>query len=147
MKDVIRKILKEETFKNRIIDMIENDGLLQALKVTNMSFTRLFSMIGNEWLTRKIQTKFIKDLMELREYGFGLSEVGLEPIFYNENEDEYRQIDYIGARGATVDVLPRNVNRPDGEFFVSYFGLDDRIINELFDAMVHAYEEHPDFFN
>jgi len=147
MKSIIRKILKEETFKNRIIDMIENDGLLQALKVTNMSFTRLFSMIGNEWLTRKIQIKFINDLMEFREYGFGLSEIGLEPIFYSENEDEYRQIDYIGARGATVDVLPRNVNRPDGDFFVSYFGLDDRIINELFDAMVRTYEEHPDFFN
>ena len=146
IRESITRILREETAIDRIVNMIDNEGLLHTLKVMNISFTRLFSIFGNEWLTRKIQTKFIKDLMELREYGFGLSEVGLEPIFYNENEDEYRQIDYIGQRGVTVDVLPRNVNRPDGEFFVSYFGLDDRIINELFDAMVHAYEEHPDFF-
>ena len=146
IRESITRILREESARDRIVNMIDNEGLLHTLKVMNISFTRLFSIFGNEWLTRKIQIKFIKDLMELREYGFGLSEVGLEPIFYNENEDEYRQIDYIGARGVTIDVIPKNNNRPDGEWFQSYFGLDDRIINELFDAMVHAYEEHPDFF-
>lgn len=147
IRESIKRILKEESTKDRIINMIDKEGLLHTLKVMNISFTRLFSIVGDEWLTRNIQIKFIKDLMELREYGFGLSEVGLEPIFYNENEDEYRQIDYIGARGVTIDVLPKNVNRPDGEWFQSYFGIDDRIINELFNAMVHTYEEHPDFFN
>jgi hypothetical protein len=147
LKQIIIRVLREETTKDRIINMIDKEGLLYVLKVMNINFTRLFSMVGNEWLTRNIQIKFIKDLMELRQYGFGLSEVGLEPIFYNENEDEYRQIDYIGARGVTIDVLPKNVNRPDGEWFQSYFGIDDRIINELFDAVVHTYEERPDFFN
>jgi hypothetical protein len=147
IRESVIKILKEESTKERIINTIDRHGLLHTLKVMNISYTRLFSIVGDEWMTRKIQIGFIKDLIEYLKYGFGLSEVGLEPIFYNENEDEYRQIDYIGARGATVDVLSKISNREDGEFTVSYFGLDDRIINELFDAMVHTYEEYPNFFS
>lgn len=147
IKERIKKVLREETVKNSLINLIDKEGLLGSLKLMNINYTKLFSIIGDEWMTRKIKIGFIKDLMESKLYGFGLGEVGLGPIFYNENEDEYRQIDYIGARGATVDVLPKNVDRADGEFFVSYFGLDDRIINELFDAMIYVYENHPDFFN
>ena len=86
LKESIRKVLKEETVKSRLISMIENDGLLHALKITNLNFSRLSSILGNDWITRKIQIKFIKDLMALRLYGFGLGEAGLDPIYYNEND-------------------------------------------------------------
>ena len=147
LQQTIRRILREESSKDRIINTIEKEGLLHTLNVMNINYTRLFSIIGNEWITRKVQIEFIQDLMELREYGFGLSEVGLDPIFYNENESEYRQIDYIGNKGVTVDVIPKDDDGEYGDFFVSFHGLDDGIINELFDDMIHAYEEHPDFFN
>ena len=107
LKESIRKVLKEETAKGRLITMIENDGLLHTLKLTNLNFNRLSSILGNDWITRNIQIKFIKDLMGLRLYGFGLGEAGLDAIYYNENEEEYRQIDYIGERGVTIDVISR----------------------------------------
>lgn len=149
LKESIRKVLKEETAKTRLITMIENDGLLHTLKLTNLNFSRLSSLLGNDWITRKIQIKFIKDLMGLRLYGFGLGEAGLDPIYYNENEEEYRQIDYIGERGVTIDVIPKNdfSEGIEGDWFQSYFGLEDRILNEVFNAMITIYENNPEFFS
>lgn len=149
LKESIRKVLKEETAKTRLITMIENDGLLYTLKLTNLNFSRLSSLLGSDWITRKIQIKFIKDLMALRLYGFGLGEAGLDPIYYNENEEEYRQIDYIGERGVTIDVIPKNdfSEGIEGDWFQSYFGLEDRILNEVFNAMITIYENNPEFFS
>jgi len=147
LKESIRKVLKEETAKGRLITMIENDGLLHTLKLTNLNFNRLSSILGNDWITRNIQIKFIKDLMALRLYGFGLGEAGLDPIYYNENEEEYRQIDYIGERGVTIDVISKNdFDFVKGDWFQSYFGLEDRILNEVFNAMITIYENKPEFF-
>lgn len=142
----IKRVLKEESFKERIVDLVETRGLLYTLDVMSISYVKLFSLIGNEWVTRKIQIEFIQDLMRSVLYGFGLSEVGVDPIFYNENESEYRQIDYIGKKGVTVDVIPKYDDGEYGDFFVSFHGLDDRIINELFDVMIQVYENHPEFF-
>jgi hypothetical protein len=149
LKESIRKVLKEETAKTRLITMIENDGLLHTLKLTNLNFSRLSSLLGSDWITRKIQIKFIKDLMALRLYGFGLGEAGLDPIYYNENEEEYRQIDYIGERGVTIDVIPKNdfSEGIEGDWFQSYFGLEDKILNEVFNAMITIYENNPEFFS
>jgi hypothetical protein len=144
MKEVIIKILKEETFRNRIIDMIEKNGLLQALKVTNMSFTKLWSMIGNEWLTRKVKQEFIKDVMNMMEFGFGLSEIGEEPIFYKENENEIWQIDYLGKNMVAIDILSKSAGGEEGSLNISYSALDNNILDSIFDVMVLVYENNKD---
>jgi frataxin-like iron-binding protein CyaY len=145
IRESVLRVLKEETFRARIINMIEKDGLLQALKVTNMSYTKLFSLIGDEWLTRKVKQKFIKNVMDMLEYGFGLSEIGHEPIFYGENEDEIRQIDYLGKNMVAIDVLSKSTREEDGSFNITYSALDDRIIDEIFDVIVLVYENNKNF--
>jgi hypothetical protein len=145
IRESVLRVLKEETFRARIINMIEKDGLLQALKLTNMSYTKLFSLIGDEWLTRKVKQKFIRDVMDMLEYGFGLSEIGHEPIFYGENEDEIRQIDYLGKNMVAIDVLSKSTREEDGSFNITYSALDDRIIDEIFDVIVLVYENNKNF--
>jgi hypothetical protein len=145
IRESVLRVLKEETFRARIINMIEKDGLLQALKVTNMSYTKLFSLIGDEWLTRKVKQKFIRNVMDMLEYGFGLSEIGHEPIFYGENEDEIRQIDYLGKNMVAIDVLSKSTREEDGSFNITYSALDDRIIDEIFDVIVLVYENNKNF--
>ena len=54
-------IIKESKFKETIIDNIDKNGLLDTLTVTNMSFTKLFSMIGMDFLTNKVMINFIRD--------------------------------------------------------------------------------------
>ena len=145
IRESVLRVLKEETFRARIINMIEKDGLLQALKLTNMSYTKLFSLIGDEWLTRKVKQKFIRNVMDMLEYGFGLSEIGHEPIFYGENEDEIRQIDYLGKNMVAIDVLSKSTREEDGSFNITYSALDDRIIDEIFDVIVLVYENNKNF--
>jgi len=53
-------IIKESKFKETIIDNIDKNGLLDTLTVTNMSFTKLFSMIGMDFLTNKVMINFIE---------------------------------------------------------------------------------------
>ena len=57
-------IIKESKFKETIIDNIDKNGLLDTLTVTNMSFTKLFSMIGMDFLTNKVMINFIRDFIK-----------------------------------------------------------------------------------
>ena len=146
MNESIRRILREET-ENYILkfaNQIDKIGLFNFLKTTNFSYTKLFSMIGDEWLTRKVKQEFIKDVMNMMEFGFGLSEIGEEPIFYKENENEIWQIDYLGKNMVAIDILSKSEGGEEGSFNISYSALDDNILDSIFDVMVLVYENNKD---
>jgi hypothetical protein len=146
MTESIRRILREET-ENYILkfaNQIDKIGLFNFLKTTNFSYTKLFSMIGDEWLTRKVKQEFIKDVMNMMEFGFGLSEIGEEPIFYKENENEIWQIDYLGKNMVAIDILSKSAGGEKGSFNISYSALDDNILDSIFDVMVLVYENNKD---
>jgi hypothetical protein len=146
MTESIRRILREET-ENYILkfaNQIDKIGLFNFLKTTNFSYTKLFSMIGDEWLTRKVKQEFIKDVMNMMEFGFGLSEIGEEPIFYKENENEIWQIDYLGKNMVAIDILSKSAGGEEGSFNISYSALDDNILDSIFDVMVLVYENNKD---
>jgi len=146
MTESIRRILREET-ENYILkfaNQIDKIGLFNFLKTTNFSYTKLFSMIGDEWLTRKVKQEFIKDVMNMMEFGFGLSEIGEEPIFYKENENEIWQIDYLGKNMVAIDILSKSAGGEEGSFNISYSALDGNILDSIFDVMVLVYENNKD---
>jgi hypothetical protein len=130
-------IIKESKFKETIIDNIDNNGLLDTLKLTNMSFTKLFSMIGMDFLTNKVMINFIIDF--IKDYGvFSVHDIGEDPIPYNKTGDEYREISYFSKQYVYVDVYSGNNNL--GNFKVHYESLDDDKLMEVFDLMIRAYD-------
>ena len=130
-------IIKESKFKETIIDTIDKNGLLDTLRFTNMSFTKLFSMIGNEFLTNKIMIQFIKQIID--ENGtFSVHDIDEDPIEYNHSYDEYREISYFGYKFVGVDVYSGNNNL--GNFHVRYEDMGDYRLIEAFDLVVGAYE-------
>jgi hypothetical protein len=130
-------IIKESKFKETIIDNIDKNGLLDTLKLTNMTFTKLFSMIGMDYLTNKIMIQFIKDVVD-KNGTFSVHDIGEDPIYYYKFGDGYREISYFGRKFVSVDVYNENNNL--GNFHVRYESLDDDKLMEVFDFIMGAYE-------
>jgi hypothetical protein len=134
-------VIEESYSRNTIVSEIDNNGLLHVLKLLNISYTKLFSMIGYEWLTNKVMIGFIQDIVG--DYlSFGLVEIGEDPIFYNENKQEYREIEYLGKLRVSVGVYDKTTNNHIGEFNVSYHNLNDNHLKMIFDAVMNAYEKN-----
>jgi hypothetical protein len=130
-------LIKESKFKETIINSIDNNGLLDTLKLTNMTFTKLSSMIGMDYLTNKIMIQFIKDVVD-KNGTFSVYDIGEDPIYYYKFGDGYREISYFGRKFVAVDVYNENNNL--GNFHVRYESLDDDKLIEVFDFIMGAYE-------
>ncbi len=127
--------------RDRVISLIDKRGLLNAMKLTGLSWTKIFMMVGEDSITRKVMLKFIDDFMSKLNMGFGLSEVGEDPIKYGEKDGEFMEIAYFGLSSVAVEVYNSDNWSTEGEFRVNYYNLSDDILMEVFDAMVRIYED------
>lgn len=132
--------------RDKVISLIDKRGLLNAMKLTGLSWSKIFMMIGEDAITNKVMLKFIDDFMSKLNMGFGLSEVGEDPIRYGEREDEFMEIMYFGLSSVAVEVYDSVNWNIKGEFRVNYYNLSDDILMEVFDTMVRVYEDG-DIFN
>ena len=150
MKDLIRRIIKESTPKSDegksrdiIVTQIEKLGLFKTLQMLSLSYTKIFGMgIGPEYLTREIKQEFIQDYFKDLGYEISLFEIDEEPIFYNENESEYREIIYIGQSKVSVQVWTKENWEAEGEFGILYYNLDDDMIDRIFDIVIQLYDNN-----
>ena len=150
MKDLIRRIIKESTpksdegkIRDRIVTQIEKLGLFKTLEMLSLSYTKIFGMgIGPEYLTRDIKQQFIQDFFKDLGYGVSLPEIDEEPIFFNENEFEYREIHYLGASKVSIMVWDKESGDTEGGFGVLYYNLDDDMIDRIFDIVIQLYDDN-----
>lgn len=131
-------LIKESKFKETIINNIDNEGLLNTLRVTNMSFTKLSSMIGMDFLTNKIMIQFIKDVSK-ENAGISIYDLDVDPIPYKKEKDEYSEITFFGSIKVTINVYSENGLL--GDFHVMYENLNDDKLMEVFDLVMNAYED------
>jgi hypothetical protein len=128
------------SLKEKLINQIEKNGLKLVLDITNFSYTKLWSIIGDEYLTRKIKQEFIQDFFKSFGYGIALIEFEIDPIYYSSNDKEYREITYLGINKVSVTVWDRESNDIEGEFGVLYHNLNDDMIDSIFDIVIELYE-------
>ena len=128
---VITENDRGETIKN----LVDRLGVSDAIK-----------MVGNYYMIEPYlkeidKVNFIKekvnDLTEWIGGGVGLVEIDEEPIHYDEDENELKQIEYLGKNGVTVDVYDADMNRHTGEFNVNYHSLPSQILNELVEILLN----------
>ena len=128
-----------------ILNLIDNRGLFEALRILNLTFTELFSLgVGTEYFDRKIKQEFIQDYLKYLGYGIGLSEIDVEPIIYSNNEKELREIVYISASKVSVEVWDWETESVEGEFGVSYHNLNDNFIDTIFDIVIELHDNNFD---
>ena len=134
-----------DNLRDRILNRIEKFGLKVTLDMTGMSYGKLFSIgIGPEYFTRKIKQEFIQNYFKELGYGVGLPEIDVDPIFYSQNENEYREIYYLGASKVSIMVWDKESGDTEGEFGVSYHNLSDGMIDEIFDIVIGLHDNNFD---
>jgi len=140
----MKYIINEEVLKNKLIKTIDKLGLLNTMKFTGLSWVKLTSLIGMDFITNKIMVEFITQA--ITEVGpFRLVEIDEDPIFYNQNSEEFREIVYLGTIKVVVDVWSGpNFSKHEGQFGVSYHNLSDHILEQVFDIVMKVYEENKD---
>jgi hypothetical protein len=130
----IKSIVKENKDKS-IPNMIKTLGISDAIK-----YFGNYYMI-EPYLKEIDKVNFIKekvnDLTEWIGGGVGLAEIDEEPIHYDEDENEIKQIEYLGKNGVTIDVYDTNPKRHLDNFNVKYESLPSQIIEELVEILLN----------
>lgn len=127
---------KEEIIKN----MIDKHGLNHVIKLMG-GYDSVLNILGNEYFTDDIKIKYVKDkvndLCDNYGGGVGLAEINEPPIFYGENEDTLKQIEYLGKNFVYVDVYKHNGENHTGDFSVTYDTLPTQVLDELFRMLIN----------
>ena len=146
MRDLIKKILRENSKLNTmLLKLINSKGLFYAMHVTGIKYDRVIEMVGDEFVGRKIKQEFIQDYFKNLGYGVGLPEIDVDPIFYSQNENEYREIFYLGASKVSIIVWDKESWDTEGEYGVLYYNLSDDMIDEIFEITMKLYNNEIEF--
>ena len=131
MMGVINEDKKDETIRN----LIDRLGVSDAIK-----------MVGNYYLIEPYlkeidKVNYIKEKVsqisdEWGVNGFGLVEVDSAPILYSEDENELRQIEYLGRNQLYIDVY-NDGNSHVGDLNVKYESLPGQILDELVEVLLN----------
>ena len=132
----------------RIKQMMIKEDEVPLIKrmIDDIGLKNTFKMVGDYYMIEPYlkeidKVNFIKekvnDLTEWIGGGVGLVEIDEEPIHYDEDENEIKQIEYLGKNGVTVDVYDADMNRHTGEFNVNYHSLPSQILNELVEILLN----------
>jgi len=127
-------VINEDNRPNVFKKMIDELGVTSAIKMAGNYYTI------EPYLKVVDKVNFIKEkVAELGEEfggGFGLVEIDEEPIHYGEDENELRQIEYLGKNGVTVAVYDADIEHMD-EFNVMYESLSVEIIEQLVEILLN----------
>ena len=125
------KSLMSEDKEDSKREMIRSLGLADAIKYFGNYYTI------EPYLKVVDKVEFIKEkVAEISELvGDGITLV--EPIHYDEDDEELKQIEYLKKNTAVVDVYDSDMNRHIGNFNVKYENLPVQIIEELVEILVN----------
>lgn len=136
----INKLISEDRKDETIKTMIDKYGLNHVVKLIG-GYDTVLNILGNEYFTDDIKIKYVKDkvndLSDNYGGGVGLAEIGESPIFYGENEDTLKQIEYLGKNFVYVDVYKGNGESYTGDFSVTYDTLPTQVLDELFRVLLN----------
>ena len=125
----------------------ENKIPLIRKMIDELGVTNTIKMVGNYYAVEPFlkevdKVNFIKEkVSQISDVfggnGFGLVEVDAAPILYSEDEDELRQIEYLGRKQLYVDVYSSDNNSHQGDFKVNYESLPGQILDELVEILIN----------
>lgn len=132
----INTLISENERDRAIRNMIDKMGVADAIKMTGNYY-----MI-EPYLKKIDKINYVKERVsqisdEFGGNGFGLVEIDSPPIFYGEDENELRQIEYLGRKQLYVDVYSSDNNSNIGDFKVQYESLPGQILDELVEILIN----------
>lgn len=125
------KSLMSEDKEDSKREMIRSLGLADAIKYFGNYYTI------EPYLKVVDKVEFIKEkVAEISEL-VGESITLVEPIHYDEDDEELKQIEYLNKNSAVVEVYDADMSRYIGDFNVKYESLPVQIIEELVEILLN----------
>ena len=131
----INTLINEDKKGETIRNLVDKMGIADAIK-----------MVGNYYLIEPYlkeidKVNYIKEKVsqisdEWGVNGFGLVEFDSAPILYSEDENELRQIEYLGRNQLYIDVYNDGGSHV-GDLNVKYESLPGQILDELVEVLVN----------
>ena len=116
--------------------MVDEIGLINTIK-----------MIGNYYTIEPYlkdidKVNFIKDKVaelcdEFDNTGFGLNQIDVEPIHFSDDDNELRQIEYLGKNRVIIDVYDEDMGYHLDDYDIQYENLPSQIIEELVEILLN----------
>lgn len=125
--------------QDKIMNLVNKYGIIGAIKIVGTYDDLRELLKGKEFLTRENMIEVIIQVTQ-EVGGLGVNEIGLEPIVIKEPNIEIHQIEYFGTYGVIVQVWGGyKMETDEGEYRMSYDGLDTIHLYEITDAMIEYY--------
>ena len=129
----IKSIVKENK-DNSIPKMIKTLGISDAIKYFGNYYTI------EPYLKEIDKVNFIKE--KIREInddgsGFGLHEIGEEPLHYGDEDGEEHQIEWLGLTSVDISVYEDEFSGHLSDYYVKYESLPSQIIEELVEILLN----------
>ena len=159
MKDIIKKILKEEVSnkQSKLLDYINTNGVLTTAKLIGGFDNLKRQLKGIDWMTRDVMVNTIIDVCK-EKGGFSMQELGLEEIKLNESNGLLSNLSFIDKNGIEITSYDKNEygeydEEPydylsfnyDSKFRNGNYVLDTIHLYEIFDAVIDNYTNYDKF--
>ena len=154
MKDIIRKVLKEEVNSKqlKLLEYINQNGVLTTIKSIGGFDNLKRQLEGTDWMTRDVMVNTIINVCK-EMGGFSMQELGLEEIKLDEGKTLLRNLSYIDKNGIEVVTYEKDddgnydFKSPDDYLSFNYdskfrngnYVLDTIHLYELVDAVIDVY--------
>ena len=123
-------VINEDNRPNVFKKMIDELGITSAIKMVGNYYTI------EPYLKVVDKVNFIKEkVSELGRGGISLREIDEEPIVYDDDDNDHKQIEFLGRDRAYVDVYYRGHNV--GDIRVPYESLSVEIIELLVEILIN----------
>ena len=129
------KSIVNENKDNSISDMIKTLGVSDAIKYFG-NYYKIEPYLKEIDKVNYIKEKVSQISDKWGVNGFGLVEVDSAPILYSEDENELRQIEYLGRNQLYIDVYNDGGSHV-GDLNVKYESLPGQILDELVEILLN----------
>jgi hypothetical protein len=129
----IKSIVKENK-DNSIPKMIKTLGISDAIKYFGNYYTI------EPYLKEIDKVNFIKEkIIEINDdgSGFGLHEIGEEPLHYGYEDGEEHQIEWLGPTSVDISVYEDEYSGHLRDYYAKYESLPVQIIEELVEILLN----------
>ena len=139
LQENIRRILREDSLKQSLIDEIKENGVLDSANLVG-GLTTLLEILGDEFLTDNNIIKIIKEIVLTTEDEYiTFLDMNENPLVLRDDDEVLSQIELLYPNDVAVfEYNPRN-GHDMGEDYLLYEILPTDILHDIFNMVINYY--------
>ena len=142
LQESIKRILKEDSLKQSLIDEIKENGVLDSANLVG-GLTTLLEILGDEFLTDNNIIKIIKEIVLTTEDEYiTFLDMNENPLVLRDDDEVFSQIELLYPNDVAVfEYNPRNGHDMGEDYFV-YEILETDILHDIFNMVINYYIDY-----